>query len=206
MFDVPSTPDHMEWSEYYPNKGDREVEFVDVGCGFGGFLIKLGELYPETLSLGFEIRDKVGEYVRERIKTLRSETEDGFRNVACIRCNCQKDLPHYFKKHQLKKVFFLFPDPHFKAANHRRRIISTTLLDEYAYFMASGGTLYTITDVEELGQWMKDHLDRHPLFERIPDEELESDPAAKFLPSASEEAQKVARNCGKTFRAVYRRL
>ena len=167
---------------------------------------RLGELYPDTLSLGFEIRDKVGEYVRERIKTLRSETEKGFRNVACIRANCQKDLPHYFKKHQLKKIFFLFPDPHFKASNHRRRIISTTLLDEYAYFLGRGGTLYTITDVEELGDWMKDHLDRHPLFERISDEELENDPAAKFLPSASEEAQKVARNCGKTFRAVYRRL
>jgi tRNA (guanine-N7-)-methyltransferase len=45
-------------------------------------------------------------------------------------------------------------DPHFKAANHRRRIITTTLLTEYAFLLAPGGWLYTITDVEELGQWM----------------------------------------------------
>lgn len=45
-------------------------------------------------------------------------------------------------------------DPHFKAANHRRRIIQTNLLAEYAYIMAPGAKLYTITDVEELGIWM----------------------------------------------------
>jgi len=45
-------------------------------------------------------------------------------------------------------------DPHFKVANHRRRIINTTLVTEYAYFLAPGGWLYTITDVEDLGNWM----------------------------------------------------
>ena len=38
--------------------------------------------------------------------------------------------------------------------------------------------------------------DAHPLFERLSDEELESDPAACLLASATEEGQKVARNSG----------
>lgn len=97
-------------------------------------------------------------------------------------------------------------DPHFKTANHRRRIIQTSLLAEYAYVLAVGGVLYTITDVQELGEWMRNKLDAHPLFERISDEELDKDPAANLLTSASEEAQKVARNEGKTFRNVYRRI
>lgn len=45
-------------------------------------------------------------------------------------------------------------DPHFKASNHRRRIIQPALLTEYAHIMAPGGWLYTITDVPELGEWM----------------------------------------------------
>ena len=49
-------------------------------------------------------------------------------------------------------------DPHFKAVNHRRRIITAPLLDEYAYCLAAGGMLYTITDVEELGYWMRVNL------------------------------------------------
>lgn len=40
---------------------------------------------------------------------------------------------------QLEKMFFLFPDPHFKEKNHRRRIITSALLAEYAYVMAVGG-------------------------------------------------------------------
>ena len=212
-FDVPTTPDGIDWSEHFPclasdgagagkeaeAAGGRVVEFLDVGCGFGGFLIKLADLYPEKLSLGLELRDKVSEYVKDRIDVLREnhEAEGLYRNVAIIRANAMRDLPHYFRKGQLTKVFFLFPDPHFKACNYRRRIISTPLLDEYAYFLAKGGILYTITDVEELGKWMRDHLDAHPLFRRISDEDLEGDKAAQFLPSASEEAQKVKRNEGK---------
>lgn len=38
--------------------------------------------------------------------------------------------------------------------------------------------------------------DAHPLFERLSDKELESDPAACLLASATEEGQKVARNSG----------
>lgn len=44
-------------------------------------------------------------------------------------------------------------DPHFKTSKHRRRIIQRTLLAEYAYLLKPGGLLYTITDVEDLGNW-----------------------------------------------------
>ena len=119
---------------------------------------------------------KVSEYVSERILSPRQEHKatNGYQNCAVIRANAQRDLPHYFRKGQLRRIFFLFPDPHFKACNHRRRIISAQLLDEYAYLLRKGGMVYTITDVEELGRWMKDHLDAHPLFARVEDEELEA--------------------------------
>ena len=34
------------------------------------------------------------------------------------------------------------------------------------------GILYTITDVQELGEWMKTTLDAHPFFQPLTDEEL----------------------------------
>ena len=49
-------------------------------------------------------------------------------------------------------------DPHFKAGTHRRRIISRAQLADYAYLLAPGGVLYTITDVPELGQWMREKV------------------------------------------------
>src|SRR5690242_16916394 len=76
-------------------------------------------------------------------------------------------LPNFFHKGQLEKIFICFPDPHFKAKNHRRRIISPILLSEYAYLLQPGGRLYTITDVEELYKWHVAKCDAHPLFRRI---------------------------------------
>jgi tRNA (guanine-N7-)-methyltransferase len=85
-----------------------------------------------------------------------------------------KFLPNFFEKAQLSKIFFLFPDPHFKQRKHKARIISPTLLAEYAYALRVDGILYTITDVKDLHLWMVKHLDEHPLFERISDEECVS--------------------------------
>ncbi|XP_043703306.1 tRNA (guanine-N(7)-)-methyltransferase [Telopea speciosissima] len=229
-FPVPITPLNVDYSLHYPhffpsykinNDNDdvtstdqapslgvcsKKIQFADIGCGFGGLLVNLATLFPETLMIGMELRDKVTEYVRERILALREANPGQYQNISVVRTNSMKYIPNFFEKGQLLKMFFLFPDPHFKEKNHRRRVISPHLLDEYAYTLEVGGIIYTITDVEELGEWMKACLEGHPLFEAITEEELKADPVVKLLTSATEEGQKVARNGGQTFQAVYRRI
>lgn len=185
---------------------EPKVRFADIGCGFGGLLVKLSPSFPTTLMVGMELRDKVSEYVKERILALRKENPGQYQNISIIRTNAMKYLQNYFQKGQLQKMFFLFPDPHFKERNHRRRVISVALLAEYAHVMALGGILYTITDVEELGEWMKSCLDAHPLFEEVSLQEQELDPVVHLLRVATEEGQKVERNSGDTFHSVYRRV
>lgn len=51
-----------------------------------------------------------------------------FQNIAVIRANAMKHLPNFFHKGQLSKLFFLFPDPHFKKKKHKARIITHQLL------------------------------------------------------------------------------
>lgn len=79
-------------------------------------------------------------------------------------------------------------------------------LDEFAYTLELGGIIYTVTDLEELGDWMRSCLEDHPLFEPDPKKELEADPVVKLLISATEEGQKFARNGCQAFVAVYRRI
>lgn len=124
---------------------DSVVRIVDIGCGFGGLTVSLAALFPHTCVVGFEIRAKVCEFVRLRIQALRKEFEGQYEAASCVRTNCMRYMPNYFEKAQLDKMFFCFPDPHFKAKNHRRRIISDTLLSEYAYFLKPGGRLYAVT-------------------------------------------------------------
>ena len=109
------------------------------------------------------------------------------------------------------------------------------MLNEYAYLLAPGGILYTITDVKELGEWMARHGTEHSAFERIPDAELvssghhhtfrsvaaphqrrcvaapracaqEGDEICHAVREATEEGKKVARNGGSKYLAVFRRL
>lgn len=66
--------------------------------------------------LGLEIRVKVADYVRDRTLALREQHKDSgdgmmYQNMNCIRTNAMKYLPNYFRKGQLTKMFFLYPDP-----------------------------------------------------------------------------------------------
>jgi tRNA (guanine-N7-)-methyltransferase len=57
----------MDWSSHYPafvdpdpskknlsggRKLTKEVEVVDIGCGFGGLMVGLAPLMPDTLMVG----------------------------------------------------------------------------------------------------------------------------------------------------------
>lgn len=71
-------------------------------------------------------------------------------------------------------MFFLYPDPHFKKAKHKWRIINQSLLAEYAFILAKDAIVYTITDVKDLHEWIVSHFEEHPLFERVSQGELVS--------------------------------
>ncbi|AXA50110.1 tRNA (guanine-N7-)-methyltransferase [Malassezia restricta] len=250
----PAQPSDMDWSIHFPEMCARDapvqkkVEFADVGCGFGGLLMRLAPLFPDTLMLGMEIRAQVTQYVHDKIHALRlahkqaktmseegkleleaevqpaadAQDEDseerrqneylvkqaghvagGYQNIGVIRTNAMKFLPNFFEQGQLTKIFFLFPDPHFKARKHKARIISPTLLAEYAYVLRPGGIVYTVTDVRDLHEWMVKHLTDFPLFERIPDDALKQDPCVDAVMYSTEEGRKVERNEGDKFFAAF---
>lgn len=91
----------------------------------------LSTILPDELILGLEIRMKVTEYVDLRIKNLREENPGKYQNASVMRTNAMKYLSNYIRKGQLSKMFFCFPDPHFKEKNHRRRIIRRGVLYDY---------------------------------------------------------------------------
>ncbi|ELU37438.1 tRNA (guanine-N7-)-methyltransferase [Rhizoctonia solani AG-1 IA] len=203
----------MDWSPHYPNRLNHRVEFADIGCGFGGLLIALAPMYPETLMLGMEIRVQVTQYVTDRIAALRQQSieaqvrfdaqenkseankpaelaDGGYQNVSVVRANAMKFLPNFFVKDQ----------PLIYGNSFR-----PTLLAEYAYVLRPGGIVYTVTDVEELHLWMVAHLETFPAFERIPDEEATKDPVTPHILNATEEGKKVQRNNGRKWIALFRR-
>jgi tRNA (guanine-N7-)-methyltransferase len=140
------------------------VSNLDLGCGFGGVTVALARLFPNEITVGVEIRRKVVQYVHERLLAL------SLANAAVVASNGMKFLPHFFPPASLSRIFVLFPDPHFKRKNFRRRIVSRPLLAVYAHLLRVGGVFYCITDVKDLADWMQSYLDNFPLFQRITDQ------------------------------------
>mmetsp|Transcript_32672 Transcript_32672/g.55710 ORF Transcript_32672/g.55710 Transcript_32672/m.55710 type:complete len:321 (+) Transcript_32672:88-1050(+) len=211
-FDYPTRPDLFDWTEdHYPEhptlaQDDTEMsgfnsqsaairpDVLDVGCGFGGLTMALSHALPNNTILGLEIRAKVTEYVRLRIVAQRKEHPGQYQNCSVMRTNAMKYLPNFFPKAALEKLFFCFPDPHFKRKNHPRRIVSERLLSEYAFLLKPEvGRLYCITDVKDLHDWHVEKCDAHPLFERLTEEEMEADPCVTLMKTETEEGKKVKR-------------
>ncbi|AEY99012.1 FAGR192Cp [Eremothecium gossypii FDAG1] len=215
QLEYPLSPAEMDWSKLYPHYYDaatntmtKKVTVADIGCGYGGLMVELSRELPENLILGMEIRVQVTNYVEDRIIALRTNhaAQKEYQNINVLRGNAMKFLPNFFEKSQLEKMFFCFPDPHFKQRKHKARIITNTLLSEYAYVLKEGGVIYTITDVLDLHNWMVEHLNMHPLFDRLDDEWLDQDPCVRIMRHATEEGKKVARKQGDKFVACFRRL
>ncbi|KAL0954719.1 hypothetical protein HGRIS_003672 [Hohenbuehelia grisea] len=210
--EYPASPKAIDWSTHYPvlASSGKVPEFADVGCGFGGLLIFLAPVFPDTLMLGLEIRVQVSQYVQDRIAALRATSAAGqYQNVSIVRANAMKFLPNYFAKQSLSALFFLFPDPHFKSRKHKARIISPTLLAEYAYVLRPGGIVYTITDVRDLHDWMRSHLEAFPLFEHVDEATLRAEgkgPILDAVYTSTEEGKKVERNKGEKWLACFRRI
>ena len=112
---------------------------------------------------------------------------------------------NFFLRCQLDKMFFCFADPHFKKANHRKRIVNTALLTDYAYVLRPAGKIYIVTDVEDLHNWQVEKLEEHPMFERIPDADTLDDPCVKAMRKGTDEAQKVIRKEGSIWHAVFKK-
>ena len=175
----------------------------------------LSPLFPDALILGLEIRDRVVELDRQRIARLRSEgsaslsssvARPAYSNISVVHTNIMKYAPNYFHRGQLSKMFVLFPDPHFKKANHRRRVLATAFLPLYAYCLDIGGMLYTVTDVKELAEWMAARMGESALFERVEEAELKDDPCVEAMMNGTEEGKKVTRLSGNKYPAVWRRV
>lgn len=183
------------------------VRVLDVGCGFGGLLFGLlPHTDPSELLCGLEIRLKVSDYVRLRILAERRQGNKGAERLGIIRTNAMKFLPAFFQPKQLRKLFICFPDPYFKRKTHPRRIVSPSLVSDYAHLLQPGGRLYTVTDVGPLHGWMAQHLDAHPSFRRLPDEEAEKDPCVGVMRESTEESKKARREGRGAWVTVHVRL
>ncbi|KAJ3348194.1 tRNA (guanine-N(7)-)-methyltransferase (tRNA(m7G46)-methyltransferase) [Kappamyces sp. JEL0680] len=142
---------------------------------------------------------QVEEFVLQKIQALRLQNQEK-----------QFDQAHSYQNVSVMRM--------------NARIVTSTLLAEYAYALRVGGIVYTVTgtaphltrryaggqitwtDVKDLHDWMVKHLDEHPLFRRLSEQELEGDVCIPACMQDTEEGKKVERNKGDKYLACYVRI
>lgn len=106
VLDYPARPGDVDWAEHFPNYlgNAKGPEFADIGCGFGGLLVALAPLFPDSLVLG-------GYHVLVRYSTLISRTQtQGWRFASRSHNMCETALRRFVRILQTDR-FRTFPLP-----------------------------------------------------------------------------------------------
>lgn len=192
--DIPESPSEMDWSQHFDDA--KAPALVDIGCGYGKFLMDTAKLSPSENVLGLEIRDKVAEYVQHHTKSVA--------NCSVVKGNALLFLPNFFARGSLKKIFVLFPDPHYKKRKQKGRIICRQTMQIFKYLLENGGHLYVSTDVKDLFRDMCAVIECSGCF--VDEKNTSDDPLFEMCYKSTDEAGRAGVKSGHTFGRVYRVL
>jgi len=128
---------------------------LDIGCARGRFLLRMATVVSNWNFLGVEIREPL---VTE---ANRIAMEGGLGNLHYEFCNAMlwldrllKDIPHG----RLQTVTIQFPDPWFKKKHAKRRMVNEDLVQAVVDKLATGGSVFVQTDIEELAAEIFDYF------------------------------------------------
>ena len=133
-----------------PSPWDAETLFgrvapleLEIGTGKGMFLAKAAGQFPQHNFLGIEIGVKYARYAAARlIRQNRS-------NAIMVCGDAALVLRDVIPNDTLAAVHVYFPDPWWKRAHRKRRVLRTEVLQLIERRLMPGGTLHFWTDVEE---------------------------------------------------------
>jgi tRNA (guanine-N7-)-methyltransferase len=134
---------------------ERKVE-VELGSGEAFFLMERAAAEPERHYVGVEIRREVA--AAANVECARR----GLTNVECVFANMSVDLPRLFGPGRINRFHLNFPDPYFKSAQHKRRVIAPGLFLELHRALEEGGEVHVATDIFDLGLEAMAALEGHP--------------------------------------------
>ncbi len=152
----PPLVEACDWSQYFVNA--QAPSALDIGCGWGNFLMNYAEAHPNINVLGIETREQPVEWINGVIKG------ESLTNVHALWYTVANGLK-FIADASIESVFYFFPDPWFKKRHFKRRAFSTGFLDEIRRVLKSDGVLYLMTDVESVDQAQCELLAEHGSFD-----------------------------------------
>ena len=137
---------------------------LDIGCAAGDFLFDLALVNKSWNYLGIEIREKLVETAKLKVK------EKEFKNLFFLFGNANNilnDVQGKFIISSVKSISFNFPDPWFKKRHYKRRVIQPELINTLSNSLQKGSLIFIKTDVKDLFDYMDCIISSNLNFETI---------------------------------------
>ncbi|PGH15615.1 hypothetical protein AJ80_05480 [Polytolypa hystricis UAMH7299] len=190
----------INWSALYPEfavgkRITKRVDIVAMGKGSDNLLLNLATRMPDTLMTVLETRPRAVEDTKNRIAALRNQSSGfgnpaptantaPYSNIVAILASGLKTLPNYFTNNQLGKVFICFPGPE---VTRDTPLNPFNISEAYANIVRPGGMLYTVTDAQEMSEFLVEKFGtngpnhQHALWEIVPECDWEADECVAIM-------------------------
>ncbi len=145
----PPLRDQISWAELFAR--DHSPNALDIGCGWGSFLMNYAELHPECNVLGIETRQPPTEWINGVISGEKID------NAHALWYSVANGLG-FIPTSSVQSVFYFFPDPWFKKRHLKRRAFTQDFLAELHRVLQPDGRLYLMTDVPEVDAYQMEVL------------------------------------------------
>ena len=154
----PPIIESVDWTTVFSN--GKQPTLLDIGCGWGTFLVNMAYHFPQDNILGIEIRQLLTEWINNVIQG------EQLPNAYALWYSLPNGL-HFLESDTIQQFFSFFPDPWVKKKHHKRRAFTDELLSECHRLATSSALFRIMTDVPEVAEYQLSMLDSHSGFTKV---------------------------------------
>ncbi|MBL7665843.1 MAG: tRNA (guanosine(46)-N7)-methyltransferase TrmB [Bacteriovoracaceae bacterium] len=130
---------------------------VEIGSGYGEFMIEYSQKHPEHNFVGIDYRFKRSYGLAQKLSKI------AVKNFRYLRAKGER-LDFMFAENELDSIFYFFPDPWPKTRQHKKRLFQANFLNSCYRTLKSGGKIFMKTDHDGYFEWMCDVVEKEPRF------------------------------------------
>ena len=141
----------IDWQRRF---GREAILDVEIGFGYGEFLVRLAQTHPDRDFVGLELKWTSIQ------KALRNIARADVSNVRLLQADARVAFDRLFKPQSLHCVYSLFPDPWPKKRHTKHRLFSHSFLKLLNSRLLNGGEVRIITDYQPYVNWILEQIPR----------------------------------------------
>lgn len=175
-----------DWASLF---GAARPLIVEIGFGYGAFLLHLAHTNPDANVIGLEVANRCLTAAESAIERHH------IANVRVVHSTAETALHHLFEPATISQAHVNFPDPWFKKRHSHRRLMQRDTLDAIVNRLEPGGLFHLATDILAYAEMSAELLAETPGLDNLLDTSWASSLPGRYVTKYEAKAQRVGRPC-----------